>query len=30
MSKKVKPKWVKQLYADGLFAIAIKLILGVI
>ncbi len=30
MSKKAKPKWVKQLYAVVLFAIAIKLIVGVL
>ena len=30
MSGKAKPKWVKSLYAFVLFAIAIKMILGVI
>jgi hypothetical protein len=30
MSNKAKPKWVKQVYAIVLFAIAIKLILGVV
>ncbi|RMD98056.1 MAG: sulfite exporter TauE/SafE family protein, partial [Calditrichaeota bacterium] len=29
MSRKAKPKWVKQLYAVVLLAIAIKLIAGV-